>query len=135
MTQSQLLGSHGELFSAQAAAYAIFRPTYPAALYKKVYEFGQVEEGRRSLALDLGAGTGQVAAALAQTFERVVAVDPSEAQISQAVALHNVEYVVGPGEQLPWVADASVDLATIGQAFHWCACSRRDLHMLACGNH
>jgi SAM-dependent methyltransferase len=61
--------------------------------------------GRRSPVLDLGAGTGQFAAAIAGWFGvEVVAVEPSGGMRAQAARAHphpDVRWVAGTGERLP----------------------------------
>lgn len=101
-------------FSGHAATYAQARPSYPGALFE--WLAGQCR--RRSLAWDAGCGNGQAAVALAEHFEHVVATDPSAEQIAQARAHVRVDYRVEPAEA-PTLADASVDLVTVAQAFHW----------------
>ena len=63
------------------------------------------EGARRSLVLDLGAGTGQFAAAIAGWFGvEVVAVEPSGGMRAQAARAHphpGVAWVAGVGERLP----------------------------------
>src|SRR5690606_18449246 len=64
-------------FSRQASTYARYRPQYPAA----------VADLLRSLttgdtAWDIGCGNGQLTGALAERFARVIATDPSEAQLA-----------------------------------------------------
>ena len=63
------------------------------------------EVARRSPVLDLGAGTGQFAAAIAGWFGvEVVAVEPSEGMRAQAARAHPhpaVRWVAGRGERLP----------------------------------
>lgn len=52
-------------------------------------------DGKFSLAVDVGCGSGQSADGLASNFNRVLGVDISESQIEQAVATNtcsNVEY-------------------------------------------
>ena len=70
------------------------------------------------MAWDVGTGNGQAAIALADPFDRIVATDPSAKQISGAQRHPKVEYRVGSAEK-PAFADASVDLITSAQAFHW----------------
>ena len=60
-------------FSTQAAAYARYRISYPAALY--AWLLPQVPGRRR--AWDCATGNGQVAAVLARHFEHVAATDLS----------------------------------------------------------
>ena len=101
-------------FSTQAAVYAKARPHYPAALFA---ELARLAPGR-SVAWDCGTGNGQAAVALAAHFERVVATEPSAAQLAQAVAHPRVSYHQS-AESAPIQADASVDLVTAAQAAHW----------------
>jgi SAM-dependent methyltransferase len=101
-------------FSAQAAAYAVARPKYPASLYA---ELARLAPGR-NLAWDAGTGNGQAAVGLAAHFARVVATEPSEAQLAQASAHPGVEYHRS-AETAPMLADGSVDLVTVAQAAHW----------------
>lgn len=101
-------------FSTQAAVYAKARPHYPSALFA---ELARLVPGH-SLAWDCGAGNGQAAVALAAHFERVVATEPSSAQLAQAVAHPRVSYHQS-AESAPLLADHSVDLVTAAQAAHW----------------
>jgi ubiquinone/menaquinone biosynthesis C-methylase UbiE len=101
-------------FSTQAATYAKARPTYPPALFA---ELARLAPGQ-TLAWDAGTGSGQAAVALAKHFERVVATDPSAAQLAQAWAHPRVAYHQF-AETAPLIGDASVDLVTVAQAAHW----------------
>jgi SAM-dependent methyltransferase len=101
-------------FSTQAATYAKARPHYPPALFA---ELARLAPGR-TLAWDCGAGNGQASVALAAHFERVVATEPSAAQLAQAVAHPRVSYHES-AESAPMLADRSVDLVTAAQAAHW----------------
>jgi SAM-dependent methyltransferase len=103
-----------DLFSTQSADYARFRPRYPQALFSWL---ASVAPGR-ACAVDVATGNGQAALALAQEFRQVVAVDASHAQLAEAPARPNVVYRVGQAEATG-VADASADLLTAAQAFHW----------------
>jgi len=108
------LSTFKDHFSAQAADYARFRPRYPAALF----EFLASRAPGCRLAWDCATGNGQVAEGLAPHFQSVVATDGSASQIAQAPRLSNVEFRVEPAESSS-LADASVDLVTVGQALHW----------------
>lgn len=101
-------------FSERAAAYARFRPRYPAALLQALADQAP---GRR-LAWDCGTGNGQAATGLAAHFERVVATDPSPEQLAQAEAHPRVTYRPALEAQ-SGLEDASVDLVTAAQALHW----------------
>jgi len=74
--------------------------------------------------VDLAAGTGKFTQLLVSSGARIVAVEPLEGMRAK-LAAHNlgVEVVGGSAEAIP-LADASVDLVTIAQAFHWFANER-----------
>jgi SAM-dependent methyltransferase len=65
--------------------------------------------------LDLAAGTGKLTRLLVPTGARVVAVEPVDAMRAK---LAGVEVLDGTAEAIP-LPDASVDVVTVGQAFHW----------------
>jgi SAM-dependent methyltransferase len=101
-------------FSAQAGDYARFRPRYPPVLFEWL---AAIAPGR-ALAWDCGTGSGQAAVALAARFARVLASDPSRAQIAHAAPHPRVRYVVGAAEDPPAEAQGA-DLVTCAQALHW----------------
>jgi SAM-dependent methyltransferase len=101
-------------FSRQAADYAKFRPGYPQELFDYL---GSVAPSRK-LAWDCGTGNGQAAVGLASMFDRVIATDASEKQISSAQAHERVEYRVAPAEE-SGVDSGSIDLIMVAQALHW----------------
>ena len=118
-------------FSGHADLYARTRPAYPPALF----EFLAAESPGHELAIDVGTGNGQAARELASRFRRVVATDPSEAQLRHAPRLSNVTYrrslAQDTGE-----ADRSCQLVTAAQAAHWfdwAAFGREALRVLAPG--
>jgi ubiquinone/menaquinone biosynthesis C-methylase UbiE len=99
----------------QAKNYALFRPQYPVALYAKVASLIRCP---RSLAIDVGCGTGQASLALTEFFDSVFAIDPSASQLSNAAPHDRIRYQVGTESSLP-AADATVALVTAAQAAHW----------------
>ena len=101
-------------FSGHAASYAAYRPGYSPRLFEILTTLPR----ERRLAWDSGTGNGQAAVALADHFERVIATDPSTEQLAHALPHPRVEYRTGRAEE-SGLADASVDLATAAQAFHW----------------
>jgi SAM-dependent methyltransferase len=103
-----------DLFSAQSADYARFRPTYPPSLFAWLASVAPA----RGCAVDVATGNGQAALGLADHFARVVALDASAAQVAEASARGNVEYGVAPAEATGLPA-GSADLLTAAQAFHW----------------
>jgi SAM-dependent methyltransferase len=108
-----------DLFSSGAAAYARFRPSYPAALFAWLADVSP----QRQLAVDVGTGNGQAAVALAEFFAQVVGLEPGAGQLQNARAHDRVEYRQAPAEDLGFAAD-SADLVLAAQAFHWFAADR-----------
>ncbi|HEX8040889.1 MAG TPA: class I SAM-dependent methyltransferase [Chryseosolibacter sp.] len=103
-----------DYFSSQSKAYAAFRPTYPAGLYKFIFKHLQ----GRSCAWDCATGNGQVARYLARHFENVYATDISQAQLEEAFRAKNIFYSVAPAEKTSFPA-GQFDLITVAQALHW----------------
>jgi ubiquinone/menaquinone biosynthesis C-methylase UbiE len=103
-----------DLFSRQAAAYAKYRPSYPAALIE--YITGFVKE--KNMVWDCATGNGQAAVLLAAHFKKVIATDSSEKQIQLAPRKENIEYAIAKAEQTGF-ADSIFDLITVAQAYHW----------------
>lgn len=100
-------------FDAAAEIYEASRPDYPAP----AVEWMLPPDAR--LALDLGAGTGKLTSALVDRGLDVVAVDPSGPMLD--VLRRRVpaaRAVVAGAEDLP-LGDASVDVVTVAQAWHW----------------
>ena len=102
------------LFSWQSGDYARFRPTYPPALFAWLATL----PAERRLAVDVGTGNGQAAVALAGHFDRVIGVDPSEAQLAKAPANPRVAWQRG-SDNATGVDAGSADLVIVAQAFHW----------------
>ena len=101
-------------FASRAGAYARFRPRYPPALFDLL---AALPEQRRTV-LDVGTGSGQAAVALAERFDRVIAIDASAAQLANATPHPRVEYRVARAEETG-APDGSIDLVTVAQAAHW----------------
>ena len=107
-------------FTSRADNYARYRPTYPAAAIDWLWNAGALSAG--SVVADVGAGTGILTALLLERGANVFAVEPNAAMRAAAE--------VWLGEQPGFVSidataeatglpDASIDLVTAGQAFHW----------------
>jgi ubiquinone/menaquinone biosynthesis C-methylase UbiE len=67
--------------------------------------------------LDVGGGTGRIAAAVAGVCQQVVVVDPCRAMLKRAPHLANMHRVRGHAPKLPF-ADASFDLVLCVDALH-----------------
>lgn len=103
-----------DLFSSHSNDYVRYRPNYPSHLF----EFLSGLTAARGLAWDCGTGNGQAATELARYFTNVIATDPSEKQISNAVAQENIEYRVSTAEE-SGLENSSIDLICVAQALHW----------------
>ncbi|MFI5202877.1 MAG: class I SAM-dependent methyltransferase [Flavobacteriales bacterium] len=101
-------------FSIQSKEYAVYRPTYPQALYD--YLLPLVRE--KKAAWDCATGNGQVAAVLADSFQHVFATDISENQLANATKKENITYSIQPAEKTSF-PDKTFDLITVAQAVHW----------------
>jgi SAM-dependent methyltransferase len=100
-------------FANAADVYERARPSYPQeAVDWLVAETGL---GPGKTVVDLGAGTGKLTRLLVPTGARVVAVEPIP---EMRAHIQGAEPVDGTAEEIP-LADASVDLVTAAQAFHW----------------
>ena len=101
-------------FAAIAAAYAAFRPTYPAALFEHIARASP----RHARALDCGTGNGQAAHGLAAHFRRVLATDLSPGQLRQAAPHARVCYAAMRAERTA-LPNRCMDCVTVAQALHW----------------
>jgi ubiquinone/menaquinone biosynthesis C-methylase UbiE len=104
-------------FQAGAAAYETARPGYPdEAVALLSAELG-ITTG--TTVCDLAAGTGKLTRRLVDLGARVTAVEPVEAMREQASAtVPDADVIDGTAEGIP-LPDASVDVVTVAQAFHW----------------
>ena len=101
-------------FSAFAATYAEFRPTYPPALFAKIAELAPATEN----AWDCATGNGQAAVSLTDHFGNITATDVGAAMIENAQPHPQVTYAVGSAEPPP-IEPHSIDAITVAQALHW----------------
>jgi SAM-dependent methyltransferase len=109
-----------ERFSNRVTDYIRARPGYPRELFDTLET--HVGLSRRSTVADVGSGTGISAEPLLALGCTVLAVEPNremreaaEAKLSGHPRFRSIE---GTAEHTT-LADASVDLVTAGQAFHW----------------
>lgn len=110
-----------DAFAGTAAYYVRHRVPYPRELLDDlIARSGAAAEGRL---LDLACGPGRVALALYPSFREIWAVDLESEMIdagrreASQRGLTNVKWMVGRAEDLE-VPPASVELITIGEAFH-----------------
>ena len=109
-----------ERFTGRVDDYVRYRPGYPPALLNAVLEaFGP---DARISAADIGSGTGIFTRMLIERGVRVYAVEPNRAMRTAAEAAltgcENFTSIDGSAER-SGLHDASVDLVTAAQAFHW----------------
>lgn len=103
-------------FCDRAPDYAKYRPSYPTAAIDIILEGMKTQSP--IIAADVGAGTGISSRLLAERGVRVLAIEPN-ADMRQAAAPHPlVEFSQGTAEATG-LHDASVDLVTCFQSFHW----------------
>jgi SAM-dependent methyltransferase len=103
-------------FSDRAEDYAKYRPSYPSAAIDCI--LSDQEPLKQRVAADVGAGTGISARLLGDRGMQVWAIEPNAAMRNAAVAHPLVTYFNGTAEQTG-LEDASVDIVTCFQAFHW----------------
>jgi ubiquinone/menaquinone biosynthesis C-methylase UbiE len=104
-------------FGAGAAAYESARPGYPDEAVELLAT--EVGVGKGTDVCDLAAGTGKLSRRLVELGARVTAVEPVEPMRAQAkAAVPAAALLDGTAEAIP-LDDASVDVVTVAQAFHW----------------
>lgn len=104
---------HAASFDHAADVYDSARPSYPADAVT------WLTEGIEGPVLDLGAGTGKLAASLVDRGLEVTAVDPSPEMLRVLrERLPEVRAGEGAAERIPF-PDASFDLVVAAQAWHW----------------
>ncbi|MDQ6941966.1 MAG: class I SAM-dependent methyltransferase [Candidatus Eremiobacteraeota bacterium] len=103
-------------FADRAGDYVAGRPSYPAAAVDALFD--GLGDARDVLAADLGAGTGISSRLLAERGAQVLAIEPNQAMREAAEPHPRVEWIAGTAE---WTGldEASIDLVTAFQAFHW----------------
>lgn len=114
MTNHEMTTTMKDNFSTRSADYARFRPGYPPSLFEFLFENCQ----DFSTAWDCATGNGQIAAVLAERFERVIATDISQNQLDNAIQQPNVDYRL-EGAESSSLETNSLDLLVVGQAAHW----------------
>jgi SAM-dependent methyltransferase len=105
-------------FGARAKVYAAFRPSYPEAAIDAALE-GLGEPSALTVA-DVGAGTGISARLFGERGANVIAIEPNARMRDSAQPHPRIEWRDARAERTG-LADRSVDVVTICQAFHWFA--------------
>lgn len=110
-------------YQRRANLYASARPSYPDSLVDHLVSFLP----RSKAVLDVGAGSGQLSLLLSKYFDRVVALDKSESQLSHAHQRENITYQTGLATKLPFLSDTKedkegerfFDAVTCAQVYHY----------------
>ena len=108
-------------FGKTASDYAKHRVGFPDRFFDRLFEEGIIAKNNR--VLDLGTGTGTIARSLAMRGCIVTGLDRSTAMIEQCNALDReagvaTRYVQARAEETG-LLDASFDVVTAGQCWHW----------------
>jgi SAM-dependent methyltransferase len=108
-------------FGRTADDYRQHRAGFPPKFFDMLEFRGWMVPAMR--ALDIGTGTGTIARGLAARRLKVIATDPAPALLEAAEALDResdvqIEYHPGSAETIEF-PDASFDLVTAGQSWHW----------------
>lgn len=113
------MGDNTRRFNDRVADYMKYRPSYPVDIVRKIEDrLG----GRHPLTVaDVGSGTGLFTKILLERGHKVFAVEPND-QMRMAAEefLNGTGFTsVGAPAEATSLPDASVDLITVAQAFHW----------------
>ena len=104
------------LFSAKATDYALYRQSYPAEAITTILE--GLHDRSHLIAADIGAGTGIASRLLGDAGVKVIAIEPNQEMRLAATAHPMVEFRSATAE-VTGLSNASVDLVTCFQSFHW----------------
>jgi trans-aconitate methyltransferase len=111
---------HGAAFEdADVVREYAFRAPYPPATFDLL---ARLIDRDQPVVLDLGAGTGPIARAMASRVTRVDAIDPSDAMLAEGSRLdgdshRNIRWLAGRAEDV--ALDPPYGLATAGASLHW----------------
>jgi ubiquinone/menaquinone biosynthesis C-methylase UbiE len=106
--------TYKDYFSGHSKAYALARPDYPQSLFSYLNSLCH----QHQLAWDCACGNGQATVALTQYFDKVIATDASEDQLTHAPQHKKIQYRKAQAEDC-FLAPTTVDLVTVAQALHW----------------
>ena len=107
-------------FSKTVENYVKYRPTYPQALIDFLLGEGLLND--ETVVADIGSGTGLLAQLFLENDYQVIGVEPND-HMRNAARQALKEYPLFSGvkgtAEATTLPDQSVDLITVGQAFHW----------------
>ena len=96
-----------------AKHYAAYRPSLHLPILKKV-----LGNAHFTLGLDVGCGTGQSALALTNCCDKVIAIDPSESMLQNAMPQSQVEYQHCNGQDLEFEANTFDCITFAGSLYY-----------------
>jgi len=97
--------------------YAQYRPTYPKEIFEKIVaEIPNMNSP--TVVVDIGSGSGQATIKLVDYFDKVIGVEPSQAQIDSAPTHPKIQYICS-GAESTTVPDNSANAIIVAQALHW----------------
>ncbi len=107
-----------EKFTGKAELYSKYRPSYPMDIISYLSRFIKASD----TVADIGAGTGKFTKMLCHLGCNIIAVEPNSDMLMQASEYlqnyENLTLIKSPAEDT-MLADDSVKLVTVAQAFHW----------------
>lgn len=103
-------------FTATAANYRRYRPSYPDALFEWIEREARLAAPAR--VADVACGTGISTRLLAARGHDVVGIDPNPEMLEQARAEGGARYAIGEAAATG-LPEGSVDLIVAAQAYHW----------------
>ncbi len=108
------------VFNQKARDYALYRPQYASEAIEALIDTTGMDSTWN--VADIGSGTGNVTRHLVDKVNQVFAVEPEEAMRDQAELLlekyPSFKSIAATAENTT-LDDKSIDLITVGQAFHW----------------
>src|SRR5881227_1352562 len=107
-------------FSNRAADYVRYRPGYPSELLDVLRKECDLRPGH--VIADIGSGTGFLSELFLRNGNRVFGVEPNRemrAAGEKLMAKYPDFSSIDATAEATTLRDASIDFATVGQAFHW----------------
>ncbi len=114
--------------------YDKYRPSAPQALVNSSLQYARVKHA--GLIVDIGSGTGLSTFIWKNCATSIIGVDPSadmrrlaESHLDQTMS--HISFIHGTGQEVE-VEDASVDIVSCGQVFHWMETEKalREVHRI-----
>jgi ubiquinone/menaquinone biosynthesis C-methylase UbiE len=114
------MAEHAERFTGRVADYERYRLRYPVEVLDVLRE--RCALSAATVVADVGAGTGMLAELFLENGNHVIAVEPN-AEMREACERLRKRYsrltVVAAAAEATTLKDASVDVVSVGRAWHW----------------